>query len=200
LRNVLEFCEEHEIFFAGELVVNHGGVGDVAGALVGGMCGVSAGERQFACSGLDDLCGDAQERGLAGTVAARQDYTFAGSDGEGDAAEGEESAIAFVYVLEAETSWRYAKRSHRGFSGAEVSGCGPGRRFVRAEGDDGAKEIESMDRIEFVTKMKETQEKPKRDPRTGLKTGHYKTSERFLAPRTPLGMTGSFGAWALLTP
>jgi hypothetical protein len=35
-----------------------------------------------------------------------------------------------------------------------------------------------MDMVEFVTKMKETQEKPERDPRTGLKTGHYKIQEK----------------------
>jgi hypothetical protein len=63
------------------------------------------------------LRGDAQEGGFAGTVAARQDYTFAGSDSEGDAAEGEETAVTFINVLEAETGGRYEGRRHRANSG-----------------------------------------------------------------------------------
>ena len=36
LRDTLEFGEEDEVFFGGEFVVDHGGVGDVAGAAVRG--------------------------------------------------------------------------------------------------------------------------------------------------------------------
>jgi len=115
--DILKFGEKEEIFFGGEFVVDHGGVGDVAGAAVGGRVGGCAGKGELACGWFDDLRGDAEERGFAGTVAAREDYTFAGGDGEGDAAEGEETAVTFINVLEAEAGGRYARRSHGAISG-----------------------------------------------------------------------------------
>ena len=63
------------------------------------------GKDQFPCRGTDDARGDAKEGGFAGTVAAGEDDTFAGSDFEGDAAEGEESAVTLIDVFEAEAGW-----------------------------------------------------------------------------------------------
>jgi hypothetical protein len=52
------------------------------------------------------LAGDAEECGLAGAIAAGEDRALAGGDLECDAAEGEESAVAFIDALEAESGWR----------------------------------------------------------------------------------------------
>jgi hypothetical protein len=68
--------------------------------------------------GPNDLAGDAEESGFAGTVAAGEHGAFARSDFEGNAAKGEKAAVAFVNVLEAETGWRYVERSHGSFVGA----------------------------------------------------------------------------------
>jgi hypothetical protein len=52
------------------------------------------------------LAGNAEECGLAGAVAAGEDGAFACGNFECDAAESEESAIAFIDALEAEAGWR----------------------------------------------------------------------------------------------
>ncbi len=98
--------EEEEIFFGGEFIVDHGAVADVAGAIIGRGFGGSAGKRELPGGGTHDLAGNAQERGFAGAVAAGEDGAFTRGDFEGDAAESEESAIAFVDALEPETNWR----------------------------------------------------------------------------------------------
>ncbi len=118
--DILEFGEEEKIFFGGEFVVDHSGVRDIAGTSVIGRLGCCAGESKLARGGLDDLRGDAKQRGFTGAVAAREDNAFAGSDGEGDAAEGEQSAITLVNILEAKTGWRHARGSHGRISGAAV--------------------------------------------------------------------------------
>ena len=98
--------KEQEIFLSSEFIVDHRAVADVAGARIGGGIGGTAGKGEHPGGGADDLPGDAEERGLAGAVAAGEDGAFAGGDFERHAAESEESAITFVDALEAETGWR----------------------------------------------------------------------------------------------
>ena len=115
--DVLKSGEQQQILFGGQLVVDHGGMSDIAGTAVGGGRGVCAGKTQLPCRGLHDLRGDAQQRGLAGAVAPGKGHAFARCNFKRYAAQGEKSAIAFVDVLEAKSGWRYAQRSHRSFSG-----------------------------------------------------------------------------------
>jgi hypothetical protein len=81
-------------------------VADIAGADIAGGIGGVAGEGEFSCSGSDKLSRDAEERSLAGAVAAGEDRAFTGGNFERDAAKREESAVSFIDALEAETSWR----------------------------------------------------------------------------------------------
>lgn len=113
LRNILEFGEENEIFFGGEFVVNHGGVGDVAGAAIAGGFRGCTGEGQLPCCRANDAGGDAEKGGFAGTVAASKDDAFAGSDFERDAAKGEEAAKTLIDFLEKQSGWRKRERSHK---------------------------------------------------------------------------------------
>ena len=89
LRNTLKFAKEHQIFLGREFVVDHRGVRDVAGLLIYRGFAGAARERQLSCRGANDPGGDAQESGLAGTVAASQDNTFAWADFQRDAAQSE---------------------------------------------------------------------------------------------------------------
>jgi len=107
LRDVLQPREEDKIFLGGKFVVDHGGVGDVAGTILGGGIRGGAGEREFARGGADDAGSDAKERGFAGTVASGEDYAFAGSDFERDATKSEEAAITLIDVFEAQAGWSW---------------------------------------------------------------------------------------------
>ena len=80
-------------------------VADVAGAGIAGGFLSAAGKREFAVRGANDLPGDAEKGGLAGAVATGKDGAFAGRNFKSDAAEREESSIAFINVLEAEAGW-----------------------------------------------------------------------------------------------
>ena len=106
LSDILEFSEEEEIFFGGRVRRRPWWSGRRSR---GGHCRrlrSGAGKGELACGGPNDLRGDAQEGGFAGAVAACKDDAFAGSNFEGDAAEGEKSAIAFIDVVEAQAGWR----------------------------------------------------------------------------------------------
>ena len=111
LGNILEFGEEDKIFFGGKFVVDHGGVGDVAGAIVGGRGGIGAGERESARGGTNDAGGYAEKRGFSGAVASGEDDTFAGRNLQGDAAEGEKAAITLIDVFEAQAGWGERRQS-----------------------------------------------------------------------------------------
>jgi hypothetical protein len=52
------------------------------------------------------LSSDAEQGGFAGAVASGEYGAFAGGNFEGNAAESEEPAIAFIDALEEETGWR----------------------------------------------------------------------------------------------
>ena len=105
LRNILESAEENEILFGGEFVVDHGGVGDVAGSIVCSAVGGGAGERKFPCGGADDAGGDTKKGGFAGAVASREDHAFAGGDFKGDAAKSKKASVTLIDVFEAQASW-----------------------------------------------------------------------------------------------
>jgi hypothetical protein len=106
LRNILKSGEEDEILFGRELVVDHGGVGDVSRTAIASGFRGSAGERQFPCRGTDDACSYAEKGGFARAVAASKDDTFAGSNFERDAAKGQETAETLIDLVEEESGWR----------------------------------------------------------------------------------------------
>ena len=87
--DILESGEKQEIFLGGEFVVDHRGVGDVAGAGIAGGLLSAAGKREFAVRGANNLSGDAEKGGLAGAVATGKDGAFAGRNFKSDAAERE---------------------------------------------------------------------------------------------------------------
>jgi len=138
LGDILKFGEEDEVFFGGKLVVDHGGVGHVAGTAVGVGFGGGARERELPCRWANNAGRNAQESGFSRAIAAGKDQTFAGRNFEGDAAKSVEAAVALVNVVEPQTSWRQGQKGH--------------------------------DKAEI---------------------GKANIEERFLAPKTPLGMTVS---------
>ncbi len=103
--DLLKFGEEHEIFFGGEFIVDHGGVPDIAGASIGSV-GSGAGKRQLAGCRQNNLRSDAQKGGLAGAVASCKDEAFARSDFQGDVAKSVEAAITLIDVVKAKAGWR----------------------------------------------------------------------------------------------
>jgi len=102
----LEEGVQHQVLLGSEFVIDHGAVADVAGARTAGGIGGASGKGEFTGRGADELPGNSEKRGLAGAVAAGEDGAFTRGDFEGDAAEGEEPAIAFIDALEAEAGWR----------------------------------------------------------------------------------------------
>ncbi len=139
------------------------------------------GKGELAGGGFDDLRSDAEERGFAGTVAARKRDTFAGSDFEGDSAEGVETAVAFIDFLEAQAGWWWrggvqfvhrlngAVQCCHPTAGAKApSSCfGRCRSLTAAGSSDPLKE-----KSQRIDKGKNKDKSNDRVKLTGLKTGH----------------------------
>jgi len=173
-------------------------VGHVARAIVGGGFAVCRGKSQLPCCGPDDASGDAKEGGFAGTVATGEDDTFAGRNFQGDAAKGEETAVALIDVVEAEAGW-----SWRGQSVFSV--WGSAQEFDRAEPEGKqvprfARNDKILPRCRLQLRAAQLYERRERGPpRKAVPT---KTSKPKACPhktrwgtrrlhdlRTPLGMT-----------
>ena len=112
LGDILQSGEEDEVFFRGQLVIDHGGVSHVPGPAVGVGFGTGARKRELPCGGANDARGNAEEGGFSGTVAPRQDNAFAGRNFERDSAEGEKAAVTLIDVFKPQAGWRQGERSH----------------------------------------------------------------------------------------
>jgi hypothetical protein len=118
----LEAREEQEIFFGGEFVVDHGGVGDEAGGNSGLLAGSSLGnaawsavgsvgrarrvrrESELAGGGTHQTSRDSQQGSFSGAVPARERHALAGGDFKTDLAQGGKCAEPLFDIFETNAS------------------------------------------------------------------------------------------------
>ncbi len=121
----VEAGEQLEIFFGGQIVVEHGGVGDqgqLSARRLPGMLSGGAAETDQAGSGASQQRGQAEKSGFTGTVGAEESDEFAGSDFQRGGAEGADRAVAFFHVREGNGEARHGGQARLGTGGC--SRCG----------------------------------------------------------------------------